>query len=125
LKLLSKLEPKTFSPIQRPCTKPFSIAARKGTLIQKLIIPLLIEGETVEHAYKLLRDLIVFTNKRLILVGKQGITGKKQEILSIPYGRIVKFSKENAGRMDFDAEIKVWVQGATTPLEFALFHPTL
>jgi Bacterial PH domain len=62
--------------------------------------------------------LIVFTNKRLILVDKQGITGKKQEILSIPYSRIVKFSKENAGRTDFDAEIKVWVHSEATPLEF-------
>jgi Bacterial PH domain len=86
--------------------------------LEKIISPLLVSDEKVEHAYRLIRDLIVFTNKRLILVDKQGLTGKKQEILSIPYVRIVKFSKENAGRMDFDAEIKVWVQGEGVPLEF-------
>jgi hypothetical protein len=86
--------------------------------LEKLIVPLLVADEKVEHAYRLIRDLIVFTNKRLILVDKQGLTGKKQEILSIPYVRIVKFSKENAGRMDFDAEIKIWVQGEGVPLEF-------
>ena len=83
------------------------------------VAPLLIDGEHIGHAYKLIRDLIVFTNKRLILVDKQGVTGKKQEILSIPYGSIVKFSKENAGRMDRDAEVKVWVRGDATPLELS------
>jgi len=86
--------------------------------LESTITPLLIDGERVEHAYKLIRDLIVFTNKRLILVDKQGVTGKKQEILTIPYGSITKFSKENAGRLDRDAEIKVWVRGEGAPLEF-------
>jgi len=86
--------------------------------LESTITPLLVEGEQVQHAYRLLRDLIVFTDKRLILVDKQGVTGKKQEILTIPYGSITKFSKENAGRLDRDAEIKVWVRGEGTPLEF-------
>jgi hypothetical protein len=67
--------------------------------LENNVVPLLIEGEKIEHAYKLIRDVICFTNKRLILVDKQGVSGKKQEILSIPYSKIVKFSKEKAGRM--------------------------
>jgi Bacterial PH domain len=86
--------------------------------LEEIISPLLVEGERVENAYKLIRDLIVFSNKRLILVDKQGLSGKKQEILSVPYGRIVKFSKENAGRLDLDAEIKIWVQGEALPMQF-------
>lgn len=85
--------------------------------LEAIILPLLIEDEQVQHAFKLIRDLSVFTNKRLILVDKQGITGKKQEILTIPYGKITKFSKENAGRFDLDAEIKIWVGSETLPLE--------
>lgn len=77
---------------------------------------LLISGEQIEHAYKLFRDLIVLTNKRLVLVDKQGLTGKKKEYLSIPYGSVTKFSKESAGRFDMDAEIKLWVRGDATPL---------
>lgn len=77
---------------------------------------LLISGEKIEHAYKLFRDLIVLTNKRLVLVDKQGLTGKKKEYLSIPYGSVTKFSKESAGRFDMDAEIKLWVRGDATPL---------
>lgn len=38
---------------------------------------LLASSEKVEHAYKLIRDLIVFTDKRLLLIDKQGVTGKK------------------------------------------------
>lgn len=89
--------------------------------LESNVLPLLIEGEKVEHAYKLLRDVICFTNKRLILVDKQGMTGKKQEILSVPYSKIVKFSKENAGRMDLDAEIKIWIHGEALPMTFQ-FH---
>jgi hypothetical protein len=81
------------------------------------VTPLLIEGEKIEHAYKLIRDVICFTNLRLILLDKQGLSGKKQEILSVPYSKIVKFSMENAGRLDLDAEIKLWVHGEAMPLE--------
>ena len=77
---------------------------------------LLIPGEKIEHAYKLFRDLIVLTDKRLVLVDKQGLTGKKKEYLSIPYGSVTKFSKESAGRFDLDAEIKLWVRGDAAPL---------
>ncbi len=79
---------------------------------------LLVPGEGIEHAYRLWRDLIVFTNKRLILLDKQGLTGKKKEFLSVPYSSITKFSKEGAGRFDADAEIKVWVRGDPGPLQF-------
>ncbi len=40
---------------------------------------ILAEGEKPEQVYKLVRDLIVFTNRRLILVDKQGLTGSKKE----------------------------------------------
>lgn len=51
----------------------------------------------------------MFTNKRLIMFGKQGFTGKKKGVLSVPNGSITKFSEGGAGR--FDAEIKIWVRG--------------
>lgn len=79
---------------------------------------MLIEGEAIEHAYKILRDLLVFTDRRLILVDKQGLTGKKREYLSVPYSSITRFSKETAGRFDMDAEIKVWLRGESSPMRF-------
>lgn len=76
---------------------------------------LLAEGEEVDAAFKLVRDLIIFTNKRLMIVDKQGITGKKVEYHSIPYKSISHFSVETAGRFDLDAELKIWISGAQTP----------
>jgi len=79
--------------------------------------PILVQEENIEKAYKLIRDMFVFTNKRLILVDKQGITGSKVDYVSIPYGSITKFSKESAGLMDLDAELKIWVRGESMPIK--------
>lgn len=78
---------------------------------------ILIDGEILESAFKIIRDMIVFTNKRLILVDKQGITGTKVEYLSIPYKSIIRFSKESAGILDLDAELKIWVTGQVEPIK--------
>jgi len=77
--------------------------------------PLLIEGETIEKGYKLIKDMFVFTNKRLILVEKQ-LVGSKVDYLSIPYSSIKKFSKESAGILDMDAELKIWLTGEGAPI---------
>lgn len=68
--------------------------------------------EEMQHAYKLARDVFIFTDRRLILVDKQGITGKKVEYLSIPYRSILRFAVETAGTFDLDAELKIWTSGA-------------
>lgn len=80
-------------------------------------LPILVTGEKIEKAYKVIRDMFVFTNKRLILVDKQGITGSKVDYMSIPYTSIIKFSKESAGIMDLDAELKIWVRGEAMPIK--------
>ena len=77
----------------------------------------LFPGESVEQAYKLIRDLIVFTDKRLIFADKQGMTGKKVEFHSIPYKSISHFSTETAGTFDLDAELKIYISSSTTPIE--------
>ncbi|KGO94730.1 PH domain-containing protein [Flavobacterium subsaxonicum] len=79
--------------------------------------PILVNGENIEKAFKLIRDMFVFTNKRLILVDKQGLTGSKVEYVSIPYASIIKFSKESAGLLDLDAELKIWVRGEALPIK--------
>ena len=73
-------------------------------------------GEEVQQAYKLIRDMIVFTGNRLILVDIQGMTGKKIEYHSIPYKSITHFSTETAGTFDLDAELKIWLSGADMPI---------
>ena len=85
--------------------------------IDALLEEILAPGENLEKAFKVIRDLFLFTNKRLILVDKQGMTGSKVEVLSIPYGKITKFSKESAGHFDMDAELKIWIGSDPQPLQ--------
>lgn len=79
--------------------------------------PILIEGETIVKSFKLIRDMFVFTNKRLILVDKQGLTGSKVDFMTIPYKSINYFSKRSASILDLDAEILIWVKGSETPIQ--------
>jgi hypothetical protein len=76
---------------------------------------LLIEGEDIELGFKLIRDTFIFTNKRLILIEKQGITGSKVEYKSILYKSITRFSIETAGTFDLEAELKIWVSSEVNP----------
>ena len=76
---------------------------------------LLITGEEIELGFKLIRDTFIFTNKRLILVEKQGITGSKIEYKSITYKSITRFSIETAGTFDLEAELKIWVSSEANP----------
>lgn len=85
--------------------------------IQKEYAALLAGPEKIEKAYKVIRDVFIFTNKRLILVDKQGITGKKTDYHSIPYKNISHFSIETAGHFDLDAELKIWISGNPAPIE--------
>ena len=84
--------------------------------LEKVLTNTLIEGERVEKAYKVVRDMFIFTNKRLILLDKQGVTGSKMEMISIAYSKITKFSKESAGHFDLDAELKIWVGSDPNPI---------
>lgn len=70
----------------------------------------LVENENIEAAFTLFRDKMVFTNKRIIFLDKQNVTGSKKEYLSVPYHAVSVFSVESAGTFDADAEIKLWVR---------------
>ncbi|WP_055668711.1 PH domain-containing protein [Desnuesiella massiliensis] len=85
--------------------------------VQRDFANVLASTETIEKAYRLIRDMFIFTNKRLILVDKQGVTGKKVEYHSIPYKSITHFSIETAGNFDLDAELKIWISGTQMPIE--------
>ena len=71
---------------------------------------MLVEGEQPIAAYKTFRDSAVFTTKRLIVRDAQGMTGKKVEMYSLPYSAINMWSSENAGTLDFNAELELWTR---------------
>ena len=78
--------------------------------VPKDVQDLLIDGEHGICAYQSIRDVAVFTNKRLIVKDVQGLMGTKVEIYSIPYTSIVMYSSENAGSFDYNAEIELWTK---------------
>jgi hypothetical protein len=86
---------------------------------------LLITGEEIELGFKLIRDIFIFTNKRLILVEKQGITGSKIEYKSITYKSISRFSIETAGTFDLEAELKIWVSSEAHPSVVKQFNKSV
>lgn len=75
------------------------------------VAPLLIDGESVIGVYKTMRDYVVFTNKRIIAVNVQGVTGKKKDYSSLPYSKVQAFSIETAGVLDLDSELELYFSG--------------
>ena len=61
--------------------------------VNEELMPILAANESVTAAFKLVRDLSVFTNKRLILT---------------------------AGHFDTDAELKIWLSGKADAIEIEL-----
>jgi hypothetical protein len=78
--------------------------------------PILAEGEQLELGFQIVRDQMIFTDRRIILIDKQGMTGRKRQYVSIPYKSITMFSVENSGSFDMESEMKVWISGQGAPI---------
>ncbi len=79
--------------------------------VRSELAPIMIDGEQIVLAFMVVRDMLVFTDLRLIIVDKQGMTGRKRMIQSIPYRAITTFSIETAGTFDSDSEMTIWMSG--------------
>nr|WP_295876449.1 PH domain-containing protein [uncultured Chitinophaga sp.] len=106
-----------------------ALLGNAGTVSQQELVKdygkLLTDTEVIELGFKLFRDTFIFTNKRLILVDKQGITGSKTEYKSVSYKSISRFSVETAGTFDLDAELKIWVSSEATPSIVKTFNKSV
>ena len=78
---------------------------------EKMVFPILINGEEIIRCFQSIRDGVVFTNKRIIAINVQGLTGKKKDFTSLPYSKIQAFSVETAGAIDLDSELDLWFSG--------------
>ena len=72
---------------------------------------LLVQGEQVHLAFRGMRDSVVFTDRRLISINVQGLTGKKRDYTSLPLSKIQAWSVETAGTFDLDSELELWFSG--------------
>jgi len=76
-----------------------------------MIGDLLIDDEEIFNSFKGVRDMVIFTNRRIIALNVQGLTGKKKDFSSLPYSKVQAFSLESAGVFDLDAELELWFSG--------------
>jgi len=82
---------------------------------------LLLSDETISAAFKTVRDQLIFTNKRIIAVDVQGITGKRKSFSSLPYSKILYFTIQTPGFAELvpDSELYlVFASGYTAKFEF-------
>ena len=87
----------------------FKLSQTEPNKYEKELRPLLINDEQIISSYYTIRDYVVFTNKRIIAVNVQGITGKKKDFTSVPYSKIQTFSIETAGHFDLDSELEIYI----------------
>lgn len=90
------------------------LSAIKNEEGEKIVKDILINNEKVIASFKSMRDHLVFTNKRIISVNVQGVTGRKVDYTSFPYKKIQAYSIETAGALDIDAEIDITISGIGT-----------
>lgn len=65
----------------------------------------LIPGESIQMGFKLIRDVLIFTNQRLIFFDKQGATGTKMSVESINLSSIIDVRMETSGFGFDDSEL--------------------
>ena len=77
---------------------------------------LLISGEEIVMAFQTIRDQLIFTNKRIISIDVQGITGKKKSYSTMPYSKIQYFSIQTPGFAELipDSELFIMFSNSFT-----------
>lgn len=79
-----------------------------NSMYEERLMPLLVSGEEIVATFRTVRDGVVFTNRRVITINVQGITGKKTDYSSLPYKKIQAFSIETSRVFDLDSELELW-----------------
>lgn len=82
--------------------KPINISDVRGE-----VSGLLVAGEEIAAAFKTIRDQLIFTNKRIISIDIQGITGKRKSFSSMPYSKVQFFTIQTPGFIELvpDSEL--------------------
>ena len=99
----------------------FNLSPIKEEQVQENVKNLFVSGETIIGAYKTVRDQVVFTNKRIITIDVQGITGKRKDYSTLPYSKIQYFSVQTPGFAELvpDCEMELYfTNGFVAKFEF-------
>jgi hypothetical protein len=85
--------------------------------MEERIAKFLLDGETLIKGYQIVRDVLILTNKRIIIVDYLGLRGKKIEYQMIPYHKINRLYIETPGNLDTDYTLKLFISGSLEPIE--------
>jgi hypothetical protein len=96
----------------------FKLKETNLTEAEELVLPILLDGEEIFNAFRGIRDYVLFTDKRIISVNVQGVTGTKKDFTTLPYSHIQSFSVETAGVLDLDSELTLYFSFGTVKFEF-------
>ena len=80
--------------------------------IHNEVAGLLVRGEQPVMAFKTIRDQLVFTNKRIISIDVQGITGKRRSFTSMPYSKVQFFAIQPPGFMELVPDSELFLRFA-------------
>lgn len=89
--------------------------------LDKDVREILIDGEKIACAFKTVRDQLIFTNKRIISIDVQGITGKRKSYSTLPYSKVQYFTIQTPGFIELfpDSELfLMFTNGFTATFEF-------
>lgn len=82
--------------------------------VRNEVLGLLIKGEEIEMAFQTVRDQLIFTNKRIIAVDVQGITGKRKSFSTMPYSKIQYFSIQTPGFAEMIPDSELFIMFSNT-----------
>ena len=83
----------------------FNLKEIDSSKVRSELLDFFVDGEEIISAFETIRDQVVFSNKRILVVNVQGINGKKRAYISYPYSKIQYFGVETAGVLDIDSEL--------------------
>jgi hypothetical protein len=99
----------------------FNLKPIETASVRNEVTGLLLKDEEILCAFQTIRDQLVFTNKRIISIDVQGITGKRKSFATMPYSKIQFFSIQTPGFIELfpDSELYlVFSSGFTAKFEF-------
>nr|DAU51297.1 MAG TPA: Bacterial PH domain protein [Caudoviricetes sp.] len=82
---------------------------------------LLLNDEVILSAFKTIRDQLVFTNKRIVAIDVQGITGSKRSFSSLPYSKVQFFAIQTPSVMEMVKDSELYLEfssGFSATFEF-------
>ena len=99
----------------------WNLRAIKPESVRADVNGLLIGGETIVSAFQTVRDQLVFTNKRIIAIDVQGVTGKRKSFTTLPYSKVQFFTIQTPGFMELFSDTELLLMfsnGFTAKFEF-------